>query len=78
MAMTEVKVYCHIFVRKAIQLFSCDFCFLIISMAEPGSSNSYLSPLACCGCSAFVNTTEESSALGDLDILDIKSRDKHL
>ena len=54
------------------------FVFLLSQWLSTGSSNSYLSPLACCGCSAFVNVTEESSALGDLDILDIKSQDKHL
>ena len=54
------------------------FVFLLSQWLSTGSSDSYLSPLVCCGCSAFVNATEESSALGDLDILDIKSQDKHL
>lgn len=50
--------------------------FLLSQWLITDSPDSYLSPLACCGCSAFFNATEESSALGDLDILDIKSQDK--
>ena len=54
------------------------FVFLLSQWLSTGSADSHLSPLACCGCSALVNATEESSALGDLDILDIKSQDKRL